>query len=170
MALTGRACLILALALCVAGIGASLYGARRGRPAWVDRGRRAVYALAAMLTVAFAILEVAFLRSDFSFAVVAGPLEHDHADVLQGDRDVVLAGGLAAALGLAAVAVVGARAAPDARRRCATSRRTRRRSLLGFAAFFTMLCVFFVQPVRDAARRRAGGGRGAQPAAAPPER
>ena len=37
----------------------------------MDSGRRAVYALAAVLTVAFVVLEAAFLRSDFSFAVVA---------------------------------------------------------------------------------------------------
>src|SRR5438046_2021811 len=36
-----------------------------------DSGRRAVYALAGVLTVAFGVLEIAFLRSDFSFDVVA---------------------------------------------------------------------------------------------------
>jgi cytochrome c-type biogenesis protein CcmF len=66
----GKACLILALATCLYGIGASLYGARSGRREWVDSGRRAVYALAATVVVAFAILEAAFLRSDFSFALV----------------------------------------------------------------------------------------------------
>ena len=30
----GRACLLLALAVCVYGIGASLYGVRSGRPDW----------------------------------------------------------------------------------------------------------------------------------------
>ena len=45
----GRACLILALAICVYGIGASLYGARTGRRQWVASGRRAVYALAGVL-------------------------------------------------------------------------------------------------------------------------
>jgi cytochrome c-type biogenesis protein CcmF len=67
----GRAALTLALLIAVYGIGASLYGARSGRRQWVDSGRRAVYALAAVLSVAFLILEAAFLRSDFSFAVVA---------------------------------------------------------------------------------------------------
>jgi cytochrome c-type biogenesis protein CcmF len=37
----------------------------------VDSGRRAIYCLAALCVVAFAILEAAFLRSDFSFALVA---------------------------------------------------------------------------------------------------
>jgi cytochrome c-type biogenesis protein CcmF len=67
----GRAALTLALLIAGYGIAASLYGARSGRRQWVHSGRRAVYALAAVLTVAFVVLEAAFLRSDFSFAVVA---------------------------------------------------------------------------------------------------
>ncbi len=71
MAFLGRALLILALIVTAYGIGASIYGARARRPAWVDSGRRSVYALAALATLAFAILERAFLGSDFSFNVVA---------------------------------------------------------------------------------------------------
>jgi cytochrome c-type biogenesis protein CcmF len=71
MALLGRVCLLLALAVCVYGIGASLYGARTGRAEWSRAGRRSVYALAGVLTVAFAVLEVAFLRSDFALNTVA---------------------------------------------------------------------------------------------------
>src|SRR5436190_17922386 len=71
MALLGRALLILGLLLAVYGVGASLYGAVSGRRAWVLSGRRAVYALAGLMTVAFAILEIAFVRDDFSFNVVA---------------------------------------------------------------------------------------------------
>jgi cytochrome c-type biogenesis protein CcmF len=70
--IAGKACLILALATCVYGMGASLYGARTRRREWVASGRHAVYALAAATLVAFAILEAAFLRSDFSFALVFG--------------------------------------------------------------------------------------------------
>jgi cytochrome c-type biogenesis protein CcmF len=66
----GKACLIIALGVCLYGIGASLYGARTGRRDWVASGRRAVYALAGVAGVAFVILEAAFLRSDFSFALV----------------------------------------------------------------------------------------------------
>src|SRR3954453_571275 len=73
MATVGRACLILALATCVYGIAASLYGARAHRPDWAESGRRSVYALAVLSTVAFAILEIAFLTSDFSFSVVSTP-------------------------------------------------------------------------------------------------
>src|ERR1700722_1716013 len=71
MAVAGRLCLILALAVCVYGIGASVYGARSGAEEWTRAGRRAVFTLAGILTVAFAILEIAFLRSDFAFNTVA---------------------------------------------------------------------------------------------------
>jgi cytochrome c-type biogenesis protein CcmF len=77
--LAGRALLIIAFAIALYGIAASLYGARiRTAPAllgdgraWIASGRRAVYALAFTLVVSFAILEVAFLSSDFSFRLVA---------------------------------------------------------------------------------------------------
>ena len=71
MAVVGRALLFLGLLLALYGIGASIYGARTGSIEFVDSGRRSVYALAALMTLAFAILEAAFLRSDFSFNVVA---------------------------------------------------------------------------------------------------
>jgi cytochrome c-type biogenesis protein CcmF len=67
----GPPLLVLALAVELYGIGASLYGARTGKRQWVVSGRRAVYTLAALLTACFAILEAAFLRSDFSLSVVA---------------------------------------------------------------------------------------------------
>ena len=71
MAGLGFACLQLALAVCVYGIGASLYGVRSGRVELSASGRRSVYALAGILTVAFAVLEVAFLSNDFTFNTVA---------------------------------------------------------------------------------------------------
>jgi cytochrome c-type biogenesis protein CcmF len=71
MAPVGRALLILGLVLIVYGIAASIYGARSGRREWVDSGRRTVYALAGVMTLAWVILEAAFLRSDFTFNVVA---------------------------------------------------------------------------------------------------
>src|SRR3954453_20810955 len=71
----GSGCLALALCIAVYGIGASLYGAsgRAGAAsrAWVDSGRRAVYAMAGVLLVAFVVLESAFVRSDFRLSVVA---------------------------------------------------------------------------------------------------
>jgi cytochrome c-type biogenesis protein CcmF len=71
MADLGRVCLFLALAVCAYGIGASLYGVRSGRMEFSDSGRRSVYALAGILTVAFIVLEIAFLRNDFAFNTVA---------------------------------------------------------------------------------------------------
>jgi cytochrome c-type biogenesis protein CcmF len=67
----GRACLLLALAVCVYGVGACLYGVRAGRRDFAASGRRAMYALAGILTVAFVVLEIAFLRNDFTFNTVA---------------------------------------------------------------------------------------------------
>ena len=70
MATLGRACLILGLAVAVYGAAASVYGARARRQDWADSGRRAVYGLAALTTLAFIVLEAAFLRSDFTFVTV----------------------------------------------------------------------------------------------------
>jgi len=71
MANFGRVCLMLALAVCGYGICASLYGVRTGQSAWVESARRSVYALALILTAAFAVLEIAFLHNDFAFNTVA---------------------------------------------------------------------------------------------------
>ena len=71
MAIVGRALLILALVVALYGIAVSLYGAVRRREEWIVSGRRSVYAIAGLVTGAFAILEYAFLTSDFAFATVA---------------------------------------------------------------------------------------------------
>jgi cytochrome c-type biogenesis protein CcmF len=71
MAALGRACLPLALAVCAYGICACIYGVRTNQARWMRSGRRAVYVLAGVLTVAFAVLELAFLRDDFAFNTVA---------------------------------------------------------------------------------------------------
>jgi cytochrome c-type biogenesis protein CcmF len=67
----GSACLTVALLTALFAAGASIYGGVRGRREWVTSGRRAVYCVAALCVVAFAILESAFLRSDFSYRLVA---------------------------------------------------------------------------------------------------
>ncbi len=66
----GAACLVLAVVTAAYSAGAAIAGARGARR-WVDSSRRATYALAALLTIAVVILEGAFLRSDFSFRLVA---------------------------------------------------------------------------------------------------
>jgi cytochrome c-type biogenesis protein CcmF len=57
--------------VCLYGIAAAVLGARRGRADLVDSARRAVFLLAALSVASFVILEIAFLRSDFSYALVA---------------------------------------------------------------------------------------------------
>src|SRR4051794_10567590 len=71
MAELGSACLVAALLAAVYAACASVYGARAGRSEFVASGRRAIYCMAGLLATAMAVLEAAFLRSDFSFAVVA---------------------------------------------------------------------------------------------------
>ena len=71
MAGVGSACLTIGLVTALYAVGASICGAQAGRREWVDSGRRAVYCLGALCVAAFAILESAFLRSDFSYALVA---------------------------------------------------------------------------------------------------
>jgi cytochrome c-type biogenesis protein CcmF len=71
MAPVGRLLLIFGLASCVYGLGASIYGARVGGRAWVDSARRAMYVLAGLSIFGFVILDLAFIRSDFSYVVVA---------------------------------------------------------------------------------------------------
>jgi cytochrome c-type biogenesis protein CcmF len=71
MADVGKTLLVLGLALALYGIVASIHGARTGSSEWVQSGRRSVYGLAGLMTIAWVIVEVAFLRNDFSFNVVA---------------------------------------------------------------------------------------------------
>src|SRR3954464_9244144 len=182
MATVGRACLILALATCVYGIAASLYGARAHRPDWAESGRRSVYALAVLSTVAFAILEIAFLTSDFSFSVVSThsstttPFFYRVAASWSSQEGSLL-------LWLWLLSMWSSLVLFLTRRRLRDVAPYATAVLLGFGAFFTALLVFAVPPVsrvppprpRLAAQpvRRAGraaaGGRGAEPAAAPSE-
>jgi len=67
----GRACLLLALLLAAFGVVACARGARSRRPAWATTGRRCIYALFAVLTIVMVVVEAAFVRSDFSFRLVA---------------------------------------------------------------------------------------------------
>ncbi len=71
MASLGHAILIIAFALCLYGAGASIYGVRTGRNDWVVSGRRAVYTLAGLCLVAFALVEDAFITNNFHFVIVS---------------------------------------------------------------------------------------------------
>jgi cytochrome c-type biogenesis protein CcmF len=141
----GRAALSLALLIAVYGIAASLYGARSGRRQWVDSGRRAVYALAAVLTVAFVVLEAAFLRSDFSFAVVAShsstttPMFYKAAAMWSSQEGSLLLWVWLLSLWSTLVLFL-------TRRRLREVAPYATAVLLGFAAFFAALVVFFANP------------------------
>src|SRR3954447_20342162 len=145
MAVAGRGCLVLALGVCLTGAGASLYGARRGDGAWVARGRRAAYALAAVLTLAFALLEFAFLRSDFAFDTVrthsstTTPGFYKATAVWSSQEGSLLLWVWLLSLWSALVLRLTRGRLPGVAP-IATA------VLLGFGAFFSMLCVFFVHP------------------------
>jgi cytochrome c-type biogenesis protein CcmF len=145
VAALGRAALIIALIVAVYGIGAALYGARSGRREWVDSGRRSVYALAAILTVAFGLLEVAFLRSDFSFVTVAShsstttPTFYKAAAVWSSQEGSLLLWVWLLSL-WSSVAIFLTRRRMRAVVPYATA------VLLGFGTFFTSLLIFFAPP------------------------
>ena len=94
----------LAFAVALYGIVAALFGATQGRREWVTSARRAVYASSRRSTTgAFLVLELAFLRDDFSFSVVQShssittPIFYKAAAAWSSQE------GLAAAVALAAV-------------------------------------------------------------------
>jgi len=71
VAFAGTACLLVGLFTALYAAVISIVGARTGRRSFVVSGRRAMYCLAALLITATAVLQSAFLRSDFSFKLVA---------------------------------------------------------------------------------------------------
>jgi cytochrome c-type biogenesis protein CcmF len=136
---------MLALAVEAYGIAASIYGARSGRRRFVHSGRRAVYSLAIMLTIAFATLELAFLRSDFSYAVVA---EHSSTTTPTFYRAAASwsaqEGSLLLWVWLLSVWSSLALFLGRDRMRAVTA--WSQSVLLGFALFFTLLLVFLADP------------------------
>src|SRR3954470_7986690 len=71
MTAVGTAALLVALATALYASAAALVGVRTGRPALVVSARRGMICVAALTTLCVVILEVAYARSDFSFALVA---------------------------------------------------------------------------------------------------
>src|SRR5437870_7704404 len=71
MAQVGSAALVVGLFTALYASGAALYGARARERRFVDSARHAFYALAGLLVLCMVLLEAAYLRSDFSFALVA---------------------------------------------------------------------------------------------------
>lgn len=141
----GPGLLILALAVEIYGIGASLYGARRRQQRWTHSGRRAVYALAALLTLAFAILEAAFLRSDFSVRIVA---EHSSSTTPPFYRAAAPWSAQEGSLLLWVwlLSLWSSLALFLNRRRLQELAGYAQATLLGFAAFFTVLLLFLANP------------------------
>jgi cytochrome c-type biogenesis protein CcmF len=144
----GSACLLLALAVCVYGIGASLYGVRGGRPEWSDSGRRAVYALAGLLTAAFAVLEIAFLRNDFAFNTVADtssattPTFYKAAAVWSSQEGSLLLWAWLLSMWSSLVLFL-------TRRRMRDVAAYATAILLGFGGFFISLMIFYASPFQS---------------------
>src|SRR5688572_16105440 len=156
MAVAGAICLAVALAVCLYGIGASLYGARAGRRDFVASGRRAVYALAGVLAVAMGILQAAFVRSDFSFELVAThsssttPLFYRLTAVWSSQEGSLLLWVLLLALWSSAILFL-------TRRRLREVAPYATAVLLGFGAFFCGLLVFLESPFTTLAAPPAEG-------------
>ncbi|MDQ6750110.1 MAG: cytochrome c biogenesis protein CcsA [Actinomycetota bacterium] len=156
MIVLGRACLILALATCVYGVGASLYGARTRRREWADSGRRAMYALAGIVVIAFGVLEAAFLRSDFSFDVVGShsstttPTFYKATAVWSSQQGSLL-------LWIVLLALWSSLALFLTRRRMREVTPYATAVLLGFGAFFAFLLVFVANPFEAASPIPAQG-------------
>ncbi len=145
MAGFGFSCLLVALAVCAYGIGASLYGVRRGRQEFSDSGRRSVYALAGVLTVAFGVLEIAFLRNDFVFNTVADtssrttPALYRAAAVWSSQEGSLL-------LWAWLLSLWSSLALFLTRRRMRDIAAYATAILLGFAGFFISLMIFYANP------------------------
>jgi cytochrome c-type biogenesis protein CcmF len=150
MALIGRALLILGLLTAVYGAGASIYGARAGKREWVESGRRSVYALAGLMVAAFALLEAAFLRSDFSFNVVAAhsstttPTFYKLAAPWSSQEGSLLLWVLLLSLWSSLILFL-------TRNRVREIAPYATAVLLGFSGFFTSLAVFFANPFTTSA-------------------
>jgi cytochrome c-type biogenesis protein CcmF len=150
MAPVGRTLLIIALLIAGYGIFASLYGAREAKREWVDSGRRAVYALAGVTTIAWIILEAAFLRSDFSFNVVAShsstttPTFYKLAAPWSSQEGSLLLWVWLLSLWSSLILFLTRRKAREIAPYATAV-------LLGFGAFFTSLAAFFANPFATSA-------------------
>ena len=67
----GTAALVVGFGAALYAVGAGIYAGQTGRREWAASARRAIYALLGLLLVAMAVLEAAYIRSDFSFELVA---------------------------------------------------------------------------------------------------
>jgi cytochrome c-type biogenesis protein CcmF len=145
MAFAGHVTLILALVVCLYGIGAALYGARRRRRDWVDSGRRSIYCLAVVLTLAMVMLEIAFVRNDFAYTAVANtsstttPLLYRVAAMWSSQEGSLL-------LWVWLLSIWSSLATFMTRNRLRDVVPYATSVLLGFGAFFASLLVFYDSP------------------------
>ena len=145
MADLGRGLTFLAFAVALYGIGAALYGGIGGRREWVTSARRSVYALGGLTTAAFVVLEIAFLRNDFSFAVVQShssittPFFYKAAAAWSSQEGSLL-------LWLWLLAIWSSLVIFLTRHRMRDVQPYAIATLMGFAAFFGGLLVFAVSP------------------------
>jgi cytochrome c-type biogenesis protein CcmF len=145
MAGAGRVLLILCLLSSVYGLGASVYGGRSGRPEWVDSGRRAMYSVLGMSAIAFVILDVAFISSDFSYRVVSTgsstttPFFYRAAAIWSTQQGSLL-------LWVMLLSFWSSLALLFTRRRVREIVPYAQSVLFGFAVFFAGLIVFFANP------------------------
>ena len=118
-----------------------------------------MYALAGILTVAFAVLEVAFLRNDFAFNTVADtssrttPTFYKAAAVWSSQEGSLLLWAWLLSLWSSLVLFL-------TRRRMRDVAAYATAILLGFGGFFISLMVFYAQPFADhppGARAKASG-------------
>jgi cytochrome c-type biogenesis protein CcmF len=156
MAVLGRAALIIALVTALFGIGASLYGARRSSRQWVDAGRRSVYALVAILALAFAILEGAFVANDFAYNTVANnsslttPLFYRMAAMWGSQEGSLL-------LWVFLLSIWSSLAVFLTRNRLREIVPYAVAVLCGFASFFAAMLVFFASPFNTTSPAPANG-------------
>ena len=167
MAGFGFTCLLLALAVCAYGIAASLYGVRTGRVEFSDSGRRSMYALAGILTVALIVLEIAFLRNNFAFNTVADtssrttPLLYRAAAVWSSQEGSLL-------LWAWLMSLWSSLALFLTRKRMRDMAAYATAIMLGFGGFFVGLMIFYANPFATTNPAPAEGV-GPRPAAALPD-
>src|SRR3954447_24015978 len=156
MATLGRACLILSFAIALYGLGAGIAAWRMQRRDLAASARRAVYALAGVLTIAMLILEIAFLRDDFTFNTVAAhssattPTFYKMGAVWSSQEGSLLLWVWLLAMWSSLVLFLTRRKMPDVTP-VATA------VLAGFGAFFAGLLVFTASPFGTSAIAPADG-------------
>lgn len=161
MSSVGRGLLVLTLMVIAYGIAMSVVGHLTRREDVLASSRRATYVVFSLATAAMLLIEIAYLRDDFSMALVAGnsstttPLFYKVTAVWSSQAGSLLLW-LVILTGLSALAI------RMAQQRYASLVPLANAVLLVVAAFFTLLLVFASSPF-EAAPRGVVEGNGLQP-------